>query len=97
MKITLNPSYATNNTVRFDEAAGESTTTDFLGRESKSEQGVLGNPINQYFTPEQLDILGWKPESVGETYETEPDRRGKTYTRTPVSGPSIVFDITVGK
>jgi len=95
MKITLNPSYATNNTVRFDEAGGEATTKDFLGRELKSEKGAMGAPINQYFTPDQLAALGWQATSVGETYETEPDRRGRTYTRTPVSGPSIVLDIKV--
>lgn len=97
MKITLNPSYATNNTVRFDEAAGEATSQDFLGRELKSEKGAMGAPINQYFTPEQLSILGWKPTAVGAQYETEPDRRGKTYVRTPVTGPSIVLTLTVAK
>lgn len=95
MKITLNPSYATNNTVRFDEASGEAETTDFLGRAVKSEKGAMGAPINQYFSPEQLSALGWQATNVGETYETEPDRRGRTYTRTPVFGPSIVLDIKV--
>ena len=95
MKITLQPSYATANTVRFDEVAGESEGVDALGRKTSDAKGAMGTPLNQYFTLEQLNALGWKADEVGDSYETEPDRRGKTYTRWNVKGANIQIDFKV--
>lgn len=95
MKITLNPSYATTNTVRFDEVTNSvaPAADDFLAATPKPA-GAMGAPLSQYFTGEQLAALGWKPTQVGDTYIAE-GSRGKTYTRRDVAGPSIVLDIKV--
>ncbi len=95
MKITLQPSYATTNTVRFDEVTGEAKTNEatFLVRTSKA-QGAMGDPLSQYFNGEQLSALGWEPTSVGDEYVAE-GARGKTYVRRDVSGPKIQIDFKV--
>lgn len=85
--ITLTPSYGTTNTVRFDEEG--TTEVKGLFTSAKANKGVLGTPLNEYFDEEQLAAMGWVPSHVGEPYETEPNRKGQTYTRIPVAGPAI--------
>ena len=91
--LTLKPSYATTNTVRFDEVVDAPTVdpTDFLAATPRAT-GALGAPYNQYLDSEQLAALGWKPNAVGEMYVVE-GARGKTYNRRDVNGPSIKITI----
>ena len=88
--ITLKPSYATTNTVRFDEDGTSEQAGGFLS--APSQKGVLGKPFAQYLDAEQLQAIGWVPTEVGGSYVAE-GARGKTYTRTDVSGPSIKLTI----
>ena len=92
--ITLKPSYATTNTVRFDEVTdGNVPSHDFLAAASKP-QGALGAAFTQYLDGEQLSALAWKPSKVGDAYVAE-GARGKTYNRRDVEGPSIKLTIEV--
>jgi hypothetical protein len=87
--LTLHPSYATPNTVCFKEDGAAKTN---LFAQAAKPNTFLGS---FYLKGEQLEELGWVPESVGDEYETAPDRRGKTYTRADVTGPSINVSIEV--
>jgi hypothetical protein len=91
--LTLTPSYATTNTVRFDEVveAAPVDPTDFLAAAPRTV-GALGTPHNLYLTSEQINALGWKPTSIGEVYVAE-GARGKTYNRRDVAGPSLKLTI----
>lgn len=94
--LTLKPSYATTNTVRFDEVTNGTVAvdpTDFLAATPRVE-GALGATFSQYLTGDQLAKLDWKPTKVGETYVAE-GSRGKTYTRRDIEGPSIKLTIEV--
>lgn len=91
--LTLHPSYATPNTVCFKEDGADVTPAKrnlFAAQEKTST--FLGS---FYLKGEQLEELGWVPTAVGAEYETAPDRRGKTYTRADVTGPSIKVSIEV--
>ena len=92
--LTLTPSYATTNTVRFDEVitdAPKVDPTDFLAAAPRVE-GALGTPHNLYLSGEQLQALDWKPTAIGEVYVAE-GGRGKTYNRRDVIGPSLKLTI----
>ena len=92
--LTLTPSYATTNTVRFDEVITGTPVidpNDFLAAAPKVE-GALGAPHNLYLSGEQLQALDWKPTQVGEAYVAE-GARGKTYNRRDVVGPSLKLTI----
>lgn len=91
--LTLKPSYATTNTVRFDEDGVVENTSDFLARHTVS--GALGKPYVQYLDSDQLNAIGWEPTSVGPEYQTEPNRRGQSYTRRDVVGPTLSITIEV--
>ena len=93
--LTLVPSYATTNTVRFDEVVDtpQSDPTDFLAAAPRAT-GALGAPHNLYLTSEQLQALAWKPSQVGEVYVAE-GARGKTYNRRDVIGPALKLTIEV--
>lgn len=91
--LTLTPSYATANTVRFDEVvdAPKADPNDFLARAPRAE-GALGSPHNVYLDGDQLAALAWEPTAIGEVYEVQ-GARGKTYTRKDIVGPSLKLTI----
>lgn len=84
MKLTFTPSYATANTVRFDEVVTDSG--DWLSR----SEPMIGA---QYIEPNTLKALGWTG-TVGPEYEA-PGRNGKTYSRRDVEGKSLTIEIKV--
>jgi hypothetical protein len=91
--LTLHPSYATPNTVCFKEDGADTPVAKTnLFAASVKPSTFLGS---FYLKGEQLQELGWEPTAVGDEYETAPDRRGKTYTRADVTGPSIKVSIEV--
>lgn len=91
--LTLHPSYATPNTVCFkEEGADAPVAKKNLFAQATKPDTFLGS---FYLKGEQLQELGWVPSEVGDEYETAPDRRGKTYTRADVTGPSIKLTIEV--
>ncbi len=91
--LTLKPSYATTNTVRFDEVVDAPAVdpTDFLAAAPRAV-GARGTPHNLYLTSEQITALGWKPTAIGEVYVAE-GGRGKTYNRRDIAGPSLKLTI----
>lgn len=89
--LTLKPSYATSNTVRFDEDGTVVDESDFLA--ARTVNGSLGKPFVQYLDGDQLKAIGWTASQVGPVYETEPNRRGQTYQRRDVAGPSLKLTI----
>ena len=91
--FTLKPSYATANTVRFDEEGTVTNESDFLAKHTTN--GALGKPYVQYLDGDQLNAIGWTPSKVGPEYQTEPNSRGKTYVRRDLDGPSISITIDV--
>lgn len=89
--ITLKPSYATSNTVRFDEDNVTANEGGFLA--PATVNGALGKPFVQYLDGDQLNAIGWVPTFVGDMYQTPVNRQGKSYDRREVSGPSIKVTI----
>jgi hypothetical protein len=91
--LTLHPAYVTPNTVCFKEDGADAP----VAKTTAYSKAVKGNTFlgSMYFKVEQLDELGWKPGEIGDEYETAPDKRGKTYTRADVTGPSIKVSIEV--
>lgn len=91
--LTLHPAYVTPHKVCFKEDGATTPVARTTAYNKAATPDVfLGS---QYFTVEQLEELGWKPEAIGDEYETAPDKRGKTYTRADVTGPSIAVTFKV--
>jgi hypothetical protein len=91
--LMLHPSYATPNTVCFKEDGADTPAAKTnLFAAAQKPNTFLGS---FYLKGDQLAELGWEPTEVGTEYETLPDRRGKTYTRADVTGPSIKVSIEV--
>lgn len=80
MKLTFTPTYATANTVRFDEQV---ESKDWLAKP------VIGA---WYLPHETVQTLGLKLQA-GDPYQAS-GANGKTFTRRDLTGEGIVLNIT---